>query len=58
MGQKHAHGEEVLHDGSSRLEMSGFSEFFNEMNLMDLRLLGRHFTWYHANGRAMSRIDR
>jgi len=29
-----------------------------EVELEDLNLLGRCFTWYHPNGRAMSRIDR
>ncbi|MCH90743.1 transposon TX1 putative protein, partial [Trifolium medium] len=43
---------------STNLEMSGFSDFINELNLVDLPLLGRRFTWFHANGRSMSRIDR
>ncbi|WJX49459.1 hypothetical protein P8452_35893 [Trifolium repens] len=43
---------------SSNIELSGFRNFFNEVELVDLPILGRRFTWYHANGLAMSRIDR
>ncbi|MCH95019.1 transposon TX1 putative protein, partial [Trifolium medium] len=38
--------------------MREFGGFIEDANLMDLPLLGRRFTWYHANGRSMSRIDR
>jgi exonuclease III len=43
---------------SQLLEMAGFNNFINEVDLEDLNVLGRRFTWYHANGRSMSRIDR
>ncbi|MCI22282.1 transposon TX1 putative protein, partial [Trifolium medium] len=39
-------------------EMRAFGGFIEEMNLIDLPCLGRRFTWYHANGRSMSRLDR
>jgi hypothetical protein len=39
-------------------EMRQFGEFMEAMELEDLPLLGRRFTWYHPNGRSMSRIDR
>jgi hypothetical protein len=39
-------------------EMRGFREFIDEVNLTDLSLLGHRFTWHHANGRSMSRIDK
>jgi hypothetical protein len=42
----------------ANVEMRGFNSFFDDLDLVDLPLLGRHFTWYHANGIAMSRIDR
>jgi hypothetical protein len=29
-----------------------------QLELVDIPLLGRKFTWYHASGRLMSRIDR
>lgn len=28
------------------------------MEVEDLNVLGRRFSWYHPNGRSMSRIDR
>jgi len=40
------------------LEMYLFNNFIGEMELEDLNVLGRRFTWYHLNVRAMSRIDR
>jgi len=43
---------------SQLLEMYIFINFIGEMNLEDLNVLGRRFTWYHLNGRSMSRIDR
>ncbi|MCH80895.1 LINE-1 reverse transcriptase like, partial [Trifolium medium] len=39
-------------------EIMEFQNFMEDLELVDLPLLGRRFTWYHANGRAMSRIDR
>jgi hypothetical protein len=39
-------------------EMREFGDFIEEMELVDLPLLGRKFTWFHPNGRSMSRIDR
>ncbi|MCI23116.1 transposon TX1 putative protein, partial [Trifolium medium] len=43
---------------SLNVEMRDFGGFIDESELDDLPLLGRRFTWYHANGVAMSRIDR
>jgi hypothetical protein len=40
------------------LEMFLFNNFLGEMELEDLNILGPRFTWYHPNGRSMSRIDR
>lgn len=40
------------------LEMFLFNNFLGEMELEDLNVLGRRFTWYHPNGRSMSCIDR
>ncbi|MCH79914.1 RNA-directed DNA polymerase (Reverse transcriptase), partial [Trifolium medium] len=39
-------------------EMVGFNGFLEDLDLMDLPLLGRRFTWAHSNGVSMSRIDR
>lgn len=35
-----------------------FERFIEDMNLMDLPLVGRKFTWYSSNDTAMSRLDR
>ena len=43
---------------SQLLEMFRFNSFLGDMDLEDLNVLGRCFTWYHPNGRSMSRIDR
>jgi len=43
---------------SQLLEMDLFNCFINEVELEDLNVLGRRFTWYHPNGRSMSIIDR
>ncbi|WJX76187.1 hypothetical protein P8452_59630 [Trifolium repens] len=40
------------------MEVVEFRNFLEELELVDLPLLGRHFTWYQASGRSMSRIDR
>ena len=40
------------------LEMRLFNNFLGEMEVEDSTVLGRSFTWYHPNGRSMSRIDR
>jgi hypothetical protein len=40
------------------LDLSEFQAFVNYMELEDIPVLGRKFTWFHPNRRAMSRIDR
>ncbi|PNX99671.1 cysteine-rich receptor-like protein kinase, partial [Trifolium pratense] len=39
-------------------EVSDFRNFVENLELVDLPLLGRRFTWYQSSGKAMSRIDR
>jgi hypothetical protein len=39
-------------------EIVEFSDFVTKMELLDLPVLGRKFTWFHSNGTSMSRIDR
>jgi len=39
-------------------ELIFYSHFLNEVEMEDVNVLGRRFTWYHPNGRSMSRIDR
>jgi hypothetical protein len=44
--------------GRESVDLVEFRTFLEELELVDLPLLGRRFTWYHPNGRVMSRIDR
>ncbi|KAK2449806.1 hypothetical protein QL285_008962 [Trifolium repens] len=39
-------------------EMHEFDEFLGDLELIDLPLVGRSFTWFHPNGVSMSRLDR
>jgi hypothetical protein len=39
-------------------EVSEFRAFVQEMDLVDLPVLGRKFTWFHPSGVSMSRLDR
>jgi hypothetical protein len=48
----------VRESSSLNVEMREFDIFIEGLELNKLPLLGRRFTWYHANGVAMSRIDR
>ncbi|CAJ2644334.1 unnamed protein product [Trifolium pratense] len=45
-------------DGVTWTEIIEFHHFLEELELVDLPLLGMRFTWYQASGRAMSKIDR
>ncbi|GKV49867.1 hypothetical protein SLEP1_g56592 [Rubroshorea leprosula] len=38
--------------------MRVFNEFIRDLELVDLPLIGRKFTWYKPNGEAMSRLNR
>jgi hypothetical protein len=40
------------------MEIVEFNNFIEDLELVDLPLLGRRFTWHQVNGSAMSRIDR
>ncbi|GKV25907.1 hypothetical protein SLEP1_g35285 [Rubroshorea leprosula] len=50
-------GERAGCKGMSR-EMIDFDSFITESGLVDLPMVGRKYTWYNANGKYMSRIDR
>jgi len=43
---------------SQIMDMNYYQGFVRDVELEDHKLLGRKFTWYHLNGRSMSRIDR
>lgn len=52
-------GERKGVEGFDRsVEMNMFDDFISEAGLLDLPLIGRKFTWYKADGLAMSRLDR
>jgi hypothetical protein len=38
--------------------MIEFVKFLEELEMTDMPLLGRRFTWFHPNGVTMSRLDR
>lgn len=41
-----------------RCEMDEFNGFINQMELLDIPISDRRFTWFRPNGKSMSRIDR
>lgn len=43
---------------TQRLESSDFNQFIEGMELLDIPLIGRRFTWMKPNGLQMSRLDR
>jgi hypothetical protein len=43
---------------SRNSEMREFDDFLERLELVDLPLVGRKFTWFHPNGISMSRLDR
>lgn len=45
-------------DDEGRELRRGFNQFIKDLELADLPLLGRKFTWYRSNGSTMSRLDR
>ncbi|MCI32380.1 hypothetical protein A2U01_0053593, partial [Trifolium medium] len=44
--------------GAHSTEMVAFDGFLNNLELVDMPLIGRTFTWFHPNGVTMSRLDR
>jgi hypothetical protein len=51
-------GVGLLSPHSYSVEMREFDHFIGRMEVEDLLPVGGKFTWFHANGIAMSRIDR
>jgi len=37
--------------GSYKKEMKDFNEFIEKMELFDIPMVGRRYTWYRTNGR-------
>jgi hypothetical protein len=44
--------------GGLSSEMTAFNSFLVDLELVDMPLVGRAFTWFHPNGVTMSRLDR
>jgi hypothetical protein len=44
--------------GDVSVEATEFNSFVENMEIIDLPVLGRKITWFHPNGLALSRIDR
>lgn len=42
----------------SSTDCSEFNDFIEDLNLLDLSLTGRRYTWHRADGSCMSRLDR
>ncbi|KAK2456934.1 hypothetical protein QL285_004253 [Trifolium repens] len=47
-----------LTNGGFSPEMVAFNSFINSLDLVDMPIVGRAFTWFHPNGISMSRLDR
>jgi exonuclease III len=51
-------GVSQLASGGFSTEMVAFNSFITSLDLVDMPLVGRTFTWFHPNGISMSRLDR
>lgn len=45
-------------EAQGRREIDGFNDFIDRMDVFDIPIQGRKYTWYRPNGTAMSRLDR
>lgn len=51
------HERKGVEDHGRHEEMAEFAQFISDTAFFDLPLIGRKYTWYRANGSAMSRLD-
>jgi hypothetical protein len=51
-------GSSIDVGGDVGREMEHFGNFIRHLEMVDMPLLGRQFTWFHPNGVNMSRLDR
>jgi hypothetical protein len=58
LDQEERRGVNLAIPSSSRVEVVEFGDFVRDMELVDLPIVGRNFTWFHPNGISMNRIDR
>jgi exonuclease III len=40
------------------VERTGFSDFIEAMEVIDIPMSGKKFTWFNSEGTVMSRLDR
>jgi hypothetical protein len=45
-------------DGGRSSGMAAFDDFLNNLEFVDMPLIGKRFMWFHPNGISMSRLDR
>jgi hypothetical protein len=38
--------------------MAVFDDFLNNLELVDMPLIGKRFMWFHPNGISLSRLDK
>jgi len=43
---------------SSQREILAFNQFIQELELVEIPMIGRSFTWYSSQGNVTSRLDR
>lgn len=48
----------VAESSQFRRETAQFNEFIDSMELVDIPMSGKNFTWFRPNGSSMSRLDR
>ncbi|WJX93350.1 hypothetical protein P8452_74886 [Trifolium repens] len=58
LSREERRGVANLNFQSPSLEIVEFEAFVSNMEVVDLPVLGRKFSWFHPNGHSMSRIDR
>lgn len=51
-------GVNEMSSTSNLFKINLFNNCLRDLEVEDLNILGHKFTWYHPNGRTMSRIDR
>ena len=56
--RKHSERKGVSTRDNQSSEMRGFNNFIDSILLLELPLVGKIFTWFNLNGKAMSRLDR
>jgi len=48
----------VTHEGADKIAIYKFTKFIEDIELLDIPLIGRRYTWYKTNETKNIRIDR